>query len=48
MKMVNEQDYDENLLGEAIAFNEIYKQENRKGCVTLPYKSIKKILEKYN
>ena len=48
MNMVNELDYDEDLLGEAIAFTEIYKQENRKGCVTLPYQSIKKILDKYN
>ena len=31
------------LLGEAIAFDEIYKQQNRKGCVTLPYVAIKKV-----
>lgn len=45
--MVNELEYDEELLGEAIAFDEIYKQQNRKGCVTLPYVAIKKVLEKY-
>ena len=26
-------------------FDEIYKQQNRKTCVTLPYSGIKKILE---
>ena len=35
------------LIGEAIAFDEIYKQHNRKGCVTLPYVAIKKVLDKY-
>ena len=40
--MVNELEYDSELLGEAIAFDEIYKQQNRKGCVTLPYVAIKK------
>ena len=48
MNMVNELDYDEDFLGEAIAFTEIYKQENRKGCDILPYKSIKNLLDKYN
>ncbi len=48
MNMVNELDYDEELLGEAQAFDEIYKQQNRKTCVTLPYTGIKKILDKYN
>ena len=33
MNMINELDYDEELLDEGIAFNEIYKQENRKNCV---------------
>lgn len=46
--MVNELDYDEELLKEAIAFDEIYKQQNRKTCVTLPYTGIKKLLEKYD
>ena len=45
--MVNELEYDEVMLGEAVAFDEIYKQQNRKNCVTLPYVGIKKILEKY-
>lgn len=48
MKMVNEEEYDESLLEEGMAFSEIYKQGNRKGCVTLPYQSIIKIIDKYN
>ena len=47
MNMVNEKEYDEELLGEGIAFSEIYKQANRKTCVTLPYTGIKKFLDKY-
>ncbi len=48
MNMVNELEYDENLLNEAVAFTEIYKQQNRKTCVTLPYIGILKILKKYD
>ena len=47
MKMVNELEYDESLLEEGVAFSEIYKQENRKNCVTLPYVNIIKILDSY-
>ena len=45
--MVNEKEYNEEMLKEGIAFDEVYKQQNRKTCVTLPYTGIKKILEKY-
>lgn len=45
--MINEKEYDENLLQEGIAFDEIYKQHNRKNCVILPYNGIKEILNKY-
>ncbi len=46
--MVEEKEYDEDMLNEAIAFDEIYKQQNRKNCVILPYVGIKKILDKYD
>lgn len=46
--MVNELEYNEELLNEGIAFDEIYKQQNRKNCVILPYTGIKKILDKYD
>ncbi len=42
--MVNELDYDSELLNESIVYNEIYKQNNRKNCALLPYVGIKKIL----
>lgn len=44
--MVNEKEYDESIMNEALAFNEIYKQESRKTCATLPYKAILKIIKK--
>lgn len=47
MNMVNEKEYKEEELNEAIAFDEIYKQQNRKTCVTLPYVGILKILNNY-
>ena len=47
MNMVNEKEYAKELLNEGIAFTEIYKQQNRKTCVTLPYVGIIKILKKY-
>lgn len=43
--MINEEEYDSNLLNEGVAFNEVYKQNNRKNCVLLPYKGILKALE---
>lgn len=45
--MINEQDYDENVLNEALVYNEIYKQNNRKNCAYLPYRGVKKVLEDY-
>ena len=43
--MINEKEYDKELLGEANVYDEIYKQENRKGCATLPYVALKKAIE---
>lgn len=45
--MIDEKHYDEELLEEANAFNEIYKQANRKKCALLPFEGLKKILQKY-
>ncbi len=45
--MVNEEDYNGELLNEAIVYSDIYKQNNRKNCALLPYKGIKKALEDY-
>jgi len=45
--MVNEKEYDSSIFNEAIVFDEIYKQQNRKTCALLPYIGIKKAIEKY-
>lgn len=44
--MVDEKDYDESIMKESLAFNEIYKQQSRKTCATLPYKALLKIVNK--
>ena len=46
--MVDEKPYKKTMLDEAIVFDEIYKQANRKNCVMLPYKGILEALKKYN
>ena len=43
--MINEKPYDEKILEDAIVYNEIYKQPNRKKCALLPYEGLKKVLE---
>ena len=45
--MIEERPYDEELLNEALAFSEIYKQANRITCATLPYKGILNAIKKY-
>lgn len=44
--MIDEKEYDSNLLGELIVYNEIYRQPNRKKCALLPFESVKKIIDK--
>lgn len=44
--MINEEEYDQKLLGELNVYDEVYKQPNRKKCALLPFESIKKILAK--
>lgn len=38
--MIEEREYSEETLNEALVFDTIYKQANRKTCATLPYKGI--------
>jgi nitrogen fixation NifU-like protein len=45
--MCNEEEYNKELLNEAIVYEDIYKQNNRKNCALLPYKSIIKAIEEY-
>ena len=44
-KMINEEEYDENLLGELMVYSDICKQPNRKGCALIPVRAIDKVLE---
>lgn len=45
--MIEEKEYNEEIIGEAIIYNEIYKQPNRKKCALLPWDGIKKVLVEY-
>lgn len=44
--MINEKEYDEEKLGNALVYSDIYKQNSRKSCAYLPYRGIKEILDK--
>ena len=43
--MINEREYDEGLLGEAIVYSDISKQPNRKKCALLTWEGVKESLE---
>lgn len=45
--MINEQSYDEDILGEANCYEDIYKQQNRIGCATIPWHGIEKAIQEY-
>jgi nitrogen fixation NifU-like protein len=47
-KMIEEQEYDRDLLGEACVYDDIYKQPARKTCVTLFARGIEKIINDKN
>lgn len=44
--MIEEKEYDSEILEMAIVYDDIYKQPNRKKCALLPWWGIKKALEK--
>ena len=44
-KMINEEEYDSEVLGELNVYDEICKQPNRKNCALLPIVAIKEMLE---
>ena len=44
--MIEEKDFDRELLGEACVYDDIYKQPSRKTCVTLFARGIEKIIKK--
>ena len=44
--MINEEEYDANVLEELVVYDEVCKQPNRKNCVLLPSRAIKNMLDK--
>ena len=44
--MIEEHEYDKELLGEACVYDDIYKQPSRKTCVTLFARGIEKVIDK--
>ena len=45
--MIDEKEYDEEMLGELNAYSEIYMQPNRKKCAIFPFEVLKKVISKY-
>ena len=43
-KMINEEEYDEKILEEAIVYSDISKQPNRKNCALLTWQGTKEVL----
>lgn len=43
--MIMEEDYDKELLGELLVYDEIYLQPNRKNCALLPLKAVERLLK---
>lgn len=46
LNMIDEKEYNEGILEEAIVYNDIYKQPNRKKCALLPWWGFEKVLNK--
>ncbi len=43
--MINEKEYDRDLLNDLIVYDEIYLQPNRKNCALLPSKAVERLIE---
>ena len=44
--MIDEQKYDEEILEQAVVYDDIYKQANRKKCALLPWWGLEKVINK--
>ena len=42
--MIDEKEYDGDILEEAIVYDDIYKQANRKKCALLPWWGLEKVI----
>ena len=45
--MIDEKEYDAEILEQAIVYDDVYKQPNRKKCVLLPWWGVEKIIQSY-
>ena len=45
--MIEEKEYNQELLGELNAYEEIYMQPNRKKCAIFPFETFKKVINEY-
>ncbi len=45
--MIYEKEYDPEILEEANCYEDIYKQQNRIGCATIPWRGIEKAFKEY-
>lgn len=45
--MIENKEYNEDILEEACCYDEIYKQQNRVGCATIPWKGLEKAIIEY-
>ena len=43
--MIDEKEYDEKILEDAVVYNDIYKQPSRKKCVLLPWWGLEKVVK---
>lgn len=46
MNMVNEKEYNKDILNSGLCYCDIYKQNSRKTCATLPYRGMSSVIEK--
>ena len=46
-KMIDEKEYNESILEQAVVYDDIYKQPSRKKCATLPFQTLEKTLKIY-
>lgn len=47
INMIDEKEYDSDVLEQAVVYDDVYKQPNRKKCVLLPWWGVEKALEQY-
>lgn len=45
-KMIEEQEYNSDILESAVVYDDIYKQPNRKKCALLPWMGLEKVIKK--